>query len=196
MKSKYIKWGVIVFVVVFFFSFFVSSYNSLVEKRAEIEKSLADIESQYQRRADLIPNLVTIVKKYADYEQKTFLEVAQARAEAYRPQINLDELTDENIAKFQAGDGEMSQTLGRLIAIGESYPELKASERFQSLMDEVAGTENRVNAARLNYNSAAKEYNVFVQKFPRNIIASMFGFSSVKSFASQPGAQRVPSIEL
>lgn len=193
--KKYIKWGIIALVILIPILFAGCSYNSLVEKRAEVEKTWSNVESQYQRRADLIPNLVSTVKGYASHEQKTFIETVEARAMATAPKVSFDELTDDNLAKFQAASSELGQTIGRLLAIGESYPDLKASANFIQLQDEVAGTENRVNAARIAFNESVKSYNVSVQKFPRNIIASMFGFSSKSSFAADAGAEKAPKIE-
>lgn len=193
--KKYIKWGIIALVILIPILFVGCSYNGLVENRAKVEKTWSDVESQYQRRADLIPNLVSTVKGYATHEQQTFIQTVEARAEATAPRINFDELTDENLAKFQAKSGEISQTLGRLLAIGEGYPDLKASQNFIQLQDEVAGTENRVNAARIAFNESVREYNVSVQKFPRNIVASMFDFTSKSSFAADAGSEKAPKIE-
>lgn len=195
MNAKYIKWGIIALVILIPLLFVGCSYNGLVDKRAEVEKAWSNVESQYQRRADLIPNLVATVKGYASHEQKTFIETVEARAMATAPRINFDELTDENLAKFQNASGELSQALGRLMAIGESYPDLKASTNFLQLQDEVAGAENRVNEGRIKFNDAVKNYNVSVQKFPGNIVASMFGFTTKSSFAADAGAEKAPKID-
>lgn len=193
--KKYIKWVVIIAVVVALISFFAGTYNSLVDKKMEAERSWSNVESQFQRRADLIPNLVSTVKGYASHEQLTFVQVVEERAKATQPQIKFDELTDENLAKYAAMQGEMSTALGRLMAIGESYPDLKASQNFINLQDELAGTENRVNKARIDFNESIKQYNTYVQKFPRNIIASMFGFTQKSFFEAAPEAQKAPEVK-
>lgn len=193
--KKYIKWVVIIAVVVALISFFAGTYNSLVDKKMEAERSWSNVESQFQRRADLIPNLVSTVKGYASHEQLTFVQVVEERAKATQPQIKFDELTDENLAKYAAMQGEMSAALGRLMAIGESYPDLKASQNFINLQDELAGTENRVNKARIDFNESIKQYNTYVQKFPRNIIASMFGFTQKSFFEAAPEAQKAPEVK-
>lgn len=193
--KKYIKWVVVIAVVVALISFFAGTYNSLVDKKMEAERSWSNVESQFQRRADLIPNLVSTVKGYASHEQLTFVQVVEERAKATQPQIKFDELTDENLAKYAAMQGEMSAALGRLMAIGESYPDLKASQNFINLQDELAGTENRVNKARIDFNESIKQYNTYVQKFPRNIIASMFGFTQKSFFEAAPEAQKAPEVK-
>lgn len=193
--KKYIKWGVIVAIVVILVSFFAGTYNSLVDKRMEAERSWSNVESQFQRRADLIPNLVSTVKGYASHEQLTFIQVVEQRAKATQPQIKFDELNDQTLAKYAATQNEMGAALGRLMAIGESYPDLKASTSFINLQDELAGTENRVNKARIDFNTSIKEYNVYVQKFPRNIVASMFGFTQKSFFEADAGAEKAPEVK-
>ncbi len=192
--KKYIKWGIWVLVIIVIASFFVGTYNSLVDKKAEVEKSWSNVENQYQRRAELIPNLVATVKGYANHEQQTLIETVEARAKSMSTTINVDELTDENIAKFQKAQAELGQGIGRLLAIGESYPDLKASQNFLNLQDELAGTENRITKARYEFNEVVKEYNVYVQKFPRNLIAGMFGYTPKSYFAADAGAEKAPVV--
>lgn len=193
--KKYIKWGILVAVIVIFVSFFVGTYNSLVDKRIGAEGAWANVESQYQRRLDLIPNLVNTVKGYASHEQETLVQVVEQRAKATQPQIKFDDITNEKLAQYQAAQGEMGAALSRLMAIGESYPDLKASANFLKLQDDLAGTENRINKARIDFNSAIKEYNVYLQKFPRNIIAGMFGFTAKNFFEASAGADKAPTVQ-
>lgn len=193
--NKWIKWGIVIAIVVIIVGFFVGTYNSLIDKRTELEKSWSNVENQYQRRADLIPNLVATVKGYASHEQKTFIDVVEQRAKATQPQIKFDEINDETLAKYQAAQGEIASTLSRLLAIGEGYPDLKASANFLNLQDEVAGTENRVTKARYDFNEAVKAYNAYLQKFPRNIIAGMFSFTQKSFFAAEAGSEKAPEID-
>lgn len=193
--KKYIIWGVVALVVIVSVVFFVNVYNSFVDKNASVEQSWSNVESQYQRRADLIPNLVSTVKGYATHEQKTIIEAVEARAQMTRPTINVDELNDETLGKFQAQQAQLGQGIGRLMAIGESYPDLKASQNFLNLQDELSGTENRITKARYDFNAVVKSYNVTVQKFPRNLIAGMFGFGVKSYFAAEAGAEQAPSVE-
>ncbi|MEG0466696.1 MAG: LemA family protein [Mucinivorans sp.] len=193
--KKYIKWGIIVALVVILVSFFAGTYNSLVDKRMEAERSWSNVESQFQRRADLIPNLVSTVKGYASHEQLTFIQVVEQRAKATQPQIKFEDLNDQTLAKYQASQNEVGAALGRLMAIGESYPDLKASTNFINLQDELAGTENRVNKARIDFNTAIKDYNVYLQKFPRNIVASMFSFTQKSFFEADSGAEKAPEVK-
>lgn len=193
--KKYILWAVIIAAVVIVISFFAGTYNSLVNKKIAAEGAWANVESQYQRRMDLIPNLVGTVKGYASHEQMTLIDVVEQRAKATQPQIKFDDLSDENLAKYQAAQGEIGAALGRLMAIGESYPDLKASTNFLNLQDELSGTENRINKARIDFNTSIKEYNVYVQKFPRNIIAGMFGFTQKSFFEATQGAEKAPEVK-
>lgn len=173
----------------------VSAYNGLVANRAKVEESWANVEASYQRRADLIPNLVSTVKGYAAHESSTLEGVVEARAKATQPQINIDNLTEQNMAKYQAAQSQLSGALGRLMAIAESYPDLKASQSFINLQDELAGTENRINVARRDFNGVVKDYNISVQSFPKNIIASMYGFTVKAQFTAQEGAEVAPSVQ-
>ncbi|MEF9950357.1 MAG: LemA family protein [Mucinivorans sp.] len=193
--KKYIKWGVIIALVVILISFFAGTYNSLIDKRTSAEQSWSNVESQFQRRADLIPNLVATVKGYASHEQLTFIQVIEQRAKATQPTIKFDDLNDQTLAKYQAAQNEVGASLGRLMAIGESYPDLKASTNFINLQDELAGTENRVNKARIDFNTSIKNYNVYLQKFPRNIVASMFGFTQKSFFEADAGSEKAPDVK-
>lgn len=193
--KKWIKWGIVAFLVCAFFGFFIGAYNSMIDKRTEVEKSWSNVEAQYQRRLDLLPNLVKVVKGYANHEQQTFIQTVEQRAKATQPQIKFEDITDEALAKYQAAQGEIGAAMGRLMAIGEGYPELKASANFLNLQDETASTENRINKARYDFNDAVKSYNVYLQKFPRNIIAGMFDFTQKSFFAAEVGAEKAPELD-
>lgn len=172
----------------------ISAYNSMVTQEEEVSKAWGDVETTYQRRADLIPNLVNTVKGYAKHESGTLEEVTAARAKATQMNISVDELTEENIRKYQQTMNEMNSALSRLLAISENYPDLKASENFSELQAQIEGTENRINEARKRYNAAVKEYNITVRRFPGNIVAGIFGFEKKGEFRASEGAENAPRI--
>ncbi|MBQ2878723.1 MAG: LemA family protein [Bacteroidaceae bacterium] len=172
----------------------ISAYNGMVTLEESVSKAWSDVETTYQRRADLIPNLVNTVKGYATHESNTFQEVAAVRAKATQMTIPAEELTEENMRKFSQTMGEMNSALSRLIAISESYPELKASENFSELQAQIEGTENRINEARKKYNASVKDYNIAVRRFPGNIIAGIFGFHKKAEFKSNEGAEIAPEV--
>lgn len=186
---------IVVAVVVMIFSYFQGTYNSLVTHREAVSKQWADVESQYQRRADLIPNLVSTVKGYAAHESKTLESVVEARSKATQTTIQFDQINDQTLAQFQKVQGELSSALSRLMAISESYPDLKANENFRELQVQLEGTENRIATERRRFNESVQTYNVYVQKFPRNIIAGMFGFTPKSFFAAEAGAEQAPKVE-
>lgn len=181
--------------------FFVASsltgcnYNSLVEQQQAVDQSWAEVENQYQRRADLIPNLVNTVKGYAAHESSTFEKVTEARAKATSITINADDLNEETLAKFQKAQGELSQALKSLLAVTEAYPDLKANENFKDLQVQLEGTENRVTTARGRYTQAVAEYNTSIKKFPTNIYAGWFGFKPKPQFQAEAGASSAPKVE-
>lgn len=172
----------------------ISSYNGFVNSEETVNNEWANLEAAYQRRADLIPNLVSTVKGYATHEQKTLEEVVSARSKATTTTISVDELTEENMKKFQKAQSELSTALGRLLAITENYPDLKASENFSELQAQLEGTENRINEARKKYNAEVKKYNVSVRQFPGNIIANGCGFTKKTEFAAAEGAENAPTV--
>lgn len=172
----------------------ISAYNSMVTQEEEVSKAWGDVETTYQRRADLIPNLVNTVKGYAKHESSTLEEVTAARAKATQMNISVDELTEENIRKYQQTMNEMNSALSRLLAISENYPDLKASENFSELQAQIEGTENRINEARKRYNAAVKEYNITVRRFPGNIVAGIFGFEKKGEFRASEGAENAPRV--
>ena len=153
------------------------------------------METQYQRRADLIPNLVNTVKGYAAHEQETLKGVVEARSKATQIKLDASELTPEKLAQFQQAQGELTTALNKLLAIREAYPNLKANQNFLELQAQLEGTENRINVARKNFNDAAKNYNTAIRRFPKNILAGMFGFDKRAYFEAQEGAEVAPTVE-
>lgn len=173
----------------------LTTYNGLIAKDEAVATAWGNIQSQYQRRADLIPNLVSTVKGYAKHESETLENVMTARAKATQVTINSDNLTPEKLKQYQAAQGELSQALGRLMAVSENYPNLKANENFSELQAQLEGTENRINESRQIYNSAVQTYNVSVRRFPANIVAGMFGFDKKNQFEAEAGAEKAPKVE-
>ncbi len=173
----------------------LTTYNGLIAKDEAVATAWGNIQSQYQRRADLIPNLVSTVKGYAKHESETLENVMAARAKATQVTINSDDLTPEKLKQYQAAQGELSQALGRLMAVSENYPNLKANENFSELQAQLEGTENRINESRQIYNSAVQTYNVSVRRFPANIVAGMFGFDKKNQFEAEAGAEKAPKVE-
>lgn len=173
----------------------MSSYNILVGQDEAVGTAWSNVENQYQRRVDLIPNLVNTVKGYASHEKETFEAVVSARAKATQTTVDIDDLTPEKIAAYQKAQGELGSALGRLLAITENYPELKANENFKELQAQLEGTENRISTERHKFNEVAKTYNTSIRRFPKNIIASMFGFEKRPYFEAQEGAEKAPEVK-
>ncbi len=171
------------------------NYNSLVEEQQNVDQAWAEVENQYQRRADLIPNLVNTVKGYSTHEEETLVKVTEARAKATSISINADDLTEENLARFQQAQGELSSALKSLLAVSEAYPDLKANENFMNLQTQLEGTENRITIARRNYTEAVKNYNTSIKKFPTNIYAGWFGFTPKPQFKAEAGAEKAPEVK-
>ena len=172
----------------------IAAYNGFVNKQVNVEGAWAQVETQYQRRADLVPNLVSTVKGYAAHEQETLTAVMEARSKATQMNIDPANVTAEQLAEYQAAQGELSQALGRLMAVVENYPDLKASENFRQLADQLEGTENRIAYARSQFNDFAKEYNAATRRFPGSIIAGMFGFERKAYFEAEEGAEKAPEV--
>jgi LemA protein len=189
--KKYIIWGVIALLVIYL----ISLYNGLVGMRESVNASWANVESQYQRRADLVPNLVSTVKGAADFEKSTLQAVVDARARATSIQIDPNKLTPEKLQEFQQAQGALSTAIGRLLAVAENYPQLKAVDAFRDLQAQLEGTENRINEARRQFNEAAKSYNSGLLKFPRVIFAKLFGFESRAYFEADKGAEKAPKVQ-
>ena len=173
----------------------VSKYNGMVSGDENVNKVWADVEAQYQRRADLIPNLVSVVKGYAEHEKGTFEAVVEARAKATSINLTVDDLTEENMKKLQSAQAELSGALSRLMAVAENYPDLKANEQFLNLQAQLEGTENRITVARKEFNEAVKDYNLLIRTFPGNLIAGFFGFQQRSPFAADEGASKAPKVE-
>lgn len=177
------------------FSLSSCTYNKLVEQEEAVTRAWADVETQYQRRADLIPNIVNTVKGYAAHESETLEAVINARSKATQITIDPTNATPEQIAAFQAAQGEISQALGRLLAVSENYPDLKANEQFSELQAQLEGTENRIAESRRLYNETVQTYNVSVRRFPNNIWAMIFGFEKKAMFAAEAGAEKAPEVQ-
>ncbi|MEZ3532520.1 MAG: LemA family protein [Muribaculaceae bacterium] len=171
------------------------NYNSLVEQQQGVDQAWAQVENQYQRRADLIPNLVNTVKGYSTHESETLEKVTLARAKATSITIDADNLTEENLAKFQEAQGELSQALKSLLAVTEAYPDLKANQNFMNLQTQLEGTENRIATERMRYTEAVKEYNTSIKKFPTMIYAGWFGFKEKPQFKAEAGANKAPEVQ-
>lgn len=189
--KKWIWLGVAVVVAIFFYA----TYNGFVNKEEQLKKAWSNVETQYQRRADLIPNLVNTVKGYATHESKTLEEVTEARARATSINLSADDLTPENLARFQQAQAQVRSALGRLIAVSESYPDLKANQNFLELQAQLEGTENRIAVARKDFNDAAQQYNLSVRRFPGNLVARLFGFEQKPYFESDEGTEKAPQVE-
>ena len=172
----------------------ITGYNGLVSQDETVANSWANVEAAYQRRADLIPQLVNTVKGYANHEKSTLDAVVSARTKATQMTVSVDDLSEENIQKFQEAQGEVGAAIGRLLAITESYPELKANENFSELQAQLEGTENRINEVRKKYNDAVNTYSVSVRRFPNNILAGMFGFERKAEFKAEEGASKAPEV--
>lgn len=169
-------------------------YNTMVEKQEATESAWSNVENQYQRRADLIPNLVNTVKGYATHEKSTFEAVTQARSQASSIQLSAEDLTEENLEKFQQAQDALGASLGRLLAVAEAYPELKANENFRDLQAQLEGTENRIAVERRNFNETAQDYNKYIKSFPQLIVAKIFGFNAKPYFKAQAGAENAPTV--
>ena len=172
-----------------------SSYNGLVKGDEGVQAAWSQVENVYQRRADLIPNLVATVKGYAEHESSTLEAVTEARTKATGINITADELTEDNIKKFQAAQSELSGALSRLIAVAENYPDLKASENFATLQKQLEGTENRIAVERKNFNATARAYNTKIRQLPTNILAGLFNFDKKGYFEADEGAEKAPEVK-
>lgn len=189
MKKSYVVLIVVAVIAIALFGWVKSTYNGMVSVEEEATTALANVQSAYQRRADLIPNLVQTVKGYASHEKETLEGVVNARSKATSITLNA-----ENIKEYQQAQGELSSALGRLIAIGEAYPDLKANENFRELQVQLEGTENRINVERNNFNKAVQTYNVTIRKFPSNLLAGIFGFEKMDKFEAAAGSENAPKV--
>lgn len=185
---------IIVGIVVVIFLMGSCSYNGMVSKDETVKAKWGAVQSQYQRRSDLIPNLVATVKGAANFEKSTLVDVTNARARATSIQVDPTKLTPESIQKYQAAQGQLSTALGRLMVASEKYPELRSNDNFSALQVQLEGTENRINVARLDFNDAVQQYNTTIRSFPANITAGLFGFHQKGSFAAEAGADKAPKV--
>jgi LemA protein len=174
---------------------FIFTYNSLISAEESVSKQWANVESQYQRRADLIPNLVATVKGYAAHESETLEKVVSARSKATQITVDPESLTPEKLKEYQAAQGELSSALGRLLMITENYPDLKANQNFLELQAQLEGTENRIQVERSRYNEVAGNYNASIRRFPKNLIASLAGLERKPYFEAGEEAQKAPKVE-
>jgi len=173
-----------------------STYNSLVQGDEQVQQSWANVQAAYQRRADLIPNLVETVKGAADFEQETLTAVTEARAKATSIQVNPEDLENpQQLQQFQQAQSALGQSLGRLLAVSENYPELRATQNFSDLQAQLEGTENRITVARRDYNNAVRQYNTQVRSFPTVIFAGLMGFEQKASFEAEQGAEQAPDVD-
>ncbi len=195
MKKSWIIIIVIVVVGFLTYSWFTGIYNSMVTLNVSVDKQWADVESTYQRRADLIPNLVSTVKGYATHEKETLEGVINARAKATSTTINAGNLTADKIAAFQQAQDGLSSALSKLMVVVERYPDLKANQNFLDLQKQLEGTENRISVERRKFNEAARTYNTYIRLFPKNMLANMFGFEKKPYFEAQEGAETAPKVE-
>lgn len=195
MNKKTVTWIVILGVVAIAIIWGVGRYNAIITAEENVDTAWAQVENQYQRRADLIPNLVETVKGYAAHESATLEGVIAARAKATQVVIDPTHATAEQIATFQAAQGELSQALGKLLALSENYPDLKASENFKTLMSQLEGTENRITVARNNFNELARQFNTLIRRFPTNIIANMMNAEKRPYFEANEGAEIAPQVQ-
>lgn len=195
MKKGLITIIVIAVILLGGFLWVKGAYNNMVTEDENVQNAWAQVENVYQRRADLIPNLVATVKGYAEHESSTLESVVEARAKATQMTIDPSDLSEEAIARFNEAQGELSTALGRLLLIQENYPDLKANQQFSELQAQLEGTENRIATERMKFNEAARSYNTLIRRFPDNIIASMFDFEKKGYFEAQEGAETAPKVE-
>jgi LemA protein len=193
-SSTIITFSVLGLLLIFFF-WGCNGYNGLVKQDEVVKNAWNNVQSDYQRRADLIPNLVNTVKGEANFEKTTLQNVIEARSKATQMKIDPENLTPEKIKEFQATQGQLTQALGRLLMITENYPNLKANKAFDDLRVQLEGTENRIKVARNDFNAAIKDYNVKVRSFPVNILAGMFGFSQKEGFTAEQGSEKAPEVK-
>lgn len=192
--KKHLGWIIVGIIVVVLIMWGATGYNSFVSLDETAQGKWADLETQYQRRSDLIPNLVNTVKGYAEHEQETLEEVVKARAEATSVDVDPSNITPEELAQYQKAQDKISSALSRLLVVVEKYPDLKANQNFLELQSQLEGTENRIAVARRDYNEAAKEYNTTIRRFPKKVIASVCGFEKKAYFEASEGAETAPEV--
>lgn len=193
--KKILSIGIVLVAVFVVYRLLAGTYNNLVTQEEAVDSQWAQVQNVYQRRADLIPNLVNTVKGYADFEQETLTRVIEARAKATSVNINADELSPEKVAQFQAAQGELSSALSRLLVTVERYPDLKANQNFLDLQSQLEGTENRITVERMKFNDVVQTYNAYLRRFPQNMLANMYGFDQRGYFEATTEAQQVPEVQ-
>jgi len=194
MNTKFLTFLVITGLVLLIGGCGCSGYNGLVQQDETVKKAWNNVESDYQRRADLIPNLVNTVKGEANFEKSTLENVVAARASATQMKVDPDNLSPEKLAEFQAKQGQLSQALGRLLMVTENYPNLRANDAFRNLQTQLEGTENRIKVSRNDFNQAVADYNIKVRSFPMNLMAGMFGFKAKEGFKAEAGSEKAPEV--
>jgi LemA protein len=192
--KKYTIW-IVLGVIVLLLLMMKNGYNGLVTSRESVKTAWSNVQTQYQRRSDLIPNLVSTVKGVAEFEKSTLTAVVEARAKATSINVNPDDLTPEKIQQFQQAQNQISTALGRLLMVTENYPQLRATESFKELQAQLEGTENRINESRRQFNLATQEYNTSRSRFPRVMIANLFNFPALPYFESDPGTEKAPQVK-
>ncbi|MBI5013999.1 MAG: LemA family protein [Deltaproteobacteria bacterium] len=195
MKKLWIVLGVVLLVLLMAYGWVKGTYNGFVAAQEDVGRAWADVESTYQRRSDLIPNLVETVKGYATHEKDVFLGVTEARSRVGQVKISADNLSPEAIQRFQEAQQGLSGALSRLLVVAERYPDLKANQNFLDLQAQLEGTENRINVARSRFNETARAYNTKVRSFPGNLLAGAFGFSPKPYFEAEKGAEKAPKVK-
>ena len=193
--KKHLGWIIPAIIVVIIIFWGIGGYNGMVSLDEGVQNKWADVETQYQRRADLIPNLVNTVKGYAAHESQTLENVVKARSEASSVKVDPQNITPEKLAEYQKAQSGVSSALGRLMVIVEKYPDLKANQNFLELQSQLEGTENRINTARRDFNEAAKGFNTEIRRFPKNILAGMFGFEKKAYFEAEKGVEKAPEVQ-
>lgn len=192
--KKWLPLIIIVVILIGIFRWGVGLNNTMVEKQETARTQWANVESAYQRRSDLIPNLVSTVKGYADFEKETLEGVIQARANATKTTIDPSNITPEQMAQFQESQNSLTGALSRLMVVVERYPDLKANQNFLELQSQLEGTENRINVERNRFNTVAKDYNIFIKKFPASVVAGFLNFDEMALFQAAPGSEQAPAV--
>lgn len=195
MKKSFIIIGIVLVLVFMLYRFFVGTYNNMVDRDVKVQNGWAQVENVYQRRLDLIPNLVNTVKGAAEFEKSTLTAVIEARASATQVKIDPKNLSSAEMSRFQSAQGELSAALGRLMVVAEQYPQLKANQNFLELQAQLEGTENRITVERKAFNDVVQDYNQYIRKFPAVLLAGMYGFQQKAFFEAEKGAEKAPKVE-